>query len=120
MASLVTETGARPEVQTTPPSLDRAIGRQPKRSDGLPAEVCRCRGGALVFAPVDNHCTRCGHDVTLDYGEYLSAAARDGLWLLDGVIEAERVRLRLEAEHAGHDWQEVLREYRELTEGGWS
>lgn len=119
MASLVTA-GVRPEVQSTPPSIERALGKPPKRN-GLPASICRCAGGGpMVFAPVDNHCARCGHDVTLDYAEYLSAAARDGLFLLDAVIEAERIRLRLQAEAAGHDWHDVLREYRELTEGGWS
>lgn len=118
MASLVT-TGVRPEVQTTPPSLSKAFGKQPTRSDGLPAPICRCVE-RLVFAPVDNHCFRCGRDVTRDYSEYIEAAARDGLRLLDATIEAERLRLRLEAEYAGHDWNEVVREYGELTGGGWS
>jgi hypothetical protein len=119
MASLVT-TGERPEVQTTPPTLERALGKPPKRN-GLPAPVCRCAGGGpMVFAPVENHCARCGRDVTRDYREYASAIERDGLRLLDAAIEAERLRLRLQAEHAGHDWGDVVREYRELTEGGWS
>lgn len=119
MATLAKEAGVVPEVRASPVSIDTVIGRAPK-VQGYPAEICRCVNGPLAFAPHDEHCVRCGRDTTHNEGERLAAAQLDGLRLLDAAVEAERLRLRLEALSNDLDWNEVLREYRDLTEGGWN
>lgn len=111
--------GAEPKVRSTPPNLETALGVSPRVNKGLPAEVCRCVNGPLAFAPQGKHCVRCGRDEAPSELARLVASARDGLLLLDGAIESERIRLRLQAEALGQEWTDVLHEYRELTEGGW-
>jgi hypothetical protein len=90
------------------------------KMEGRPARACHCWPEALELGLAD-HCIRCGYDTEqMTDAELTEARSAYGWQLLTKAVHYTALELRRKAEDGGLVWEDEVREYGYLTEGGWT